>query len=486
MPEGPSKLWLPRSLLVKTMTGAMALALPTLAIYGVLETRLLVGLLISSSVLLCSFCDATSASRSHFIVESHTQVLSNLFFPLMSITMILHTLVLGPGRGLGIELPLHAVLALASSTVLLVVCIVHLKRLNTSSTSSVPAPFPFLFFLLLVSSIWAPDPARSFGYLFHFFTYGITLLLTLRQGRLRTNLYGFAVFLISAIGILSGYHLVELFFSRDNLRLSFFAGDPNRTSLLTCVALCLSCVVLKARGKPLILKVWLSGTILFNSLALAFSHSRGSFIALMIFIVLYTQRTFARILVILLSSFFVWIPSFSKYIRRNQTIGDFLSGTGRVDQITGSIKVYSDVFAEGAPVTEAEGAPVTEIAQRPGLLETLFGHGLGSARDVLQPSTGLGSGHNAYLDILIEVGVVGILLLMSALFATSRVLAPHIQAGDRRPAISVSCFFLISGMVTSSFGRPGPETFLAFIAFSVSLGAVWRPRNLDPRRQGRE
>jgi O-antigen ligase len=306
---------------------------------------------------------------------------------------------------------------------------------------------------------------------------------------LRTNLCGFAVFLISAIGILSGYHLVESFFSRDNLRLSFFAGDPNRTSLVTCVALCLSCVVFKAPGMPLIFKVWLSGTILFNSFALAFSHSRGSIIALMIFIVLYTRGTLARTLVIFLISLFAWIPSFRKYIIRNQSTGDFLGGTGRVGQIADAFQMYvrEPNFPPDTqqPIVEvfAEGAHVAAIAQRPGLLETLFGHGLGSARDVLQPSTGLGSGHNAYLDLLIEIGIVGILLLMVALFATSRVLAPHIQAGDLRPALTGSLFFLISGMVTSSFGRPGPETFLAFIAFSVSLCAVRRPQNLDPSRQ---
>jgi len=446
----------------------------TLEFSGRGDPKLLTGFVLATSAILGAWATASRPLPDHESLTKSRVGEFTLFHILICLALLAQAMTFGPGRGLGNTFPLHAQVSVASSTALVIVCLWQVRKYRLPFTAFSSRPFVFLFLLLILSTTRAPDPWRASGYVLHFAAYGLVMLSMLAFRTVSMNLYHLAFLLSLGIGLLSVWHLVDYHRRSDTARLAFFAGDANRASLLTATALVLTCIGLRDRRWTRGFRSCFMLTAFANGLALAYSQSRGPIIALMVFLFACESGHLYRLAIGLVVSFFLVLPRMRQFGLRGQELREFAGGTGRVDQLK---DVIGDFFSstrahEGGNISPEvisifRGLQLEVWLQK--FTDVLLGNGLGSSRDVLQPLSGLGSGHNAYLDILLEIGILGIFGICLILWRVGPDVSSLFRASDSRSIHSISVFFLVSGFATSSFGRPGPETFVSILTFSVTI-----------------
>ncbi len=124
----------------------------------------------------------------------------------------------------------------------------------------------------------------------------------------------------------------------------------------------------------------------------------------------------------------------SAYVTRDQDTSEFTTLSSRTDL--------------WALATEA-------AAERP-----LFGYGLGSSRALFYADLGLGGGHNAFVNVLVELGAVGVVcfaaLIVSIVVNAFRVPANRSdgRALDRAILLGIAGFLIFNGFFFEGAGAP--------------------------------
>jgi exopolysaccharide production protein ExoQ len=102
--------------------------------------------------------------------------------------------------------------------------------------------------------------------------------------------------------------------------------------------------------------------------------------------------------------------------------------------------------------TDLWSQALTAVAQHP-----LYGFGLGASRGLFLDSTGLGGGHNAVINLLVDTGILGTLVWVALLLAivrtALRVRAIHLRT-DRGIILSVLAGMVVNAMFTEGLGAP--------------------------------
>ena len=104
--------------------------------------------------------------------------------------------------------------------------------------------------------------------------------------------------------------------------------------------------------------------------------------------------------------------------------------------------------------TRLWGLAADRLAEHP-----LFGYGLGASRGLFLEETGLGGGHNAFVDLAVNSGLVGLLLSLALVGATAVTLRrlpradPAVRA-DRPLLAGLLVALVVSGTTNESVGAP--------------------------------
>ncbi|MDX6738516.1 O-antigen ligase family protein [Actinocorallia sp. A-T 12471] len=121
--------------------------------------------------------------------------------------------------------------------------------------------------------------------------------------------------------------------------------------------------------------------------------------------------------------------------------------------------------------------------------EPLFGHGMGASRGLFLRETGLGGGHNAFVNAMVDLGAVGLLLLCGLLLTLAVSLAGMIRhqwvRADAGLLLAIVVFFVVDGMTTEGLAMPANVSgvwLLVLVAWTAALrrrlldnGAPWNP-----------
>jgi O-antigen ligase len=138
-------------------------------------------------------------------------------------------------------------------------------------------------------------------------------------------------------------------------------------------------------------------------------------------------------------------------------------------------------------------ASISSLESRTDLWETaaqtierkpMFGYGVTSSRGIFYDTLGLGGGHNAIVNVLVELGVVGlvtwILLVLSIVLGARRlpVRAVHDLRVDRALMLGIITFLMVDGIF---YEGPGSVTNVASTWFFVTIAwlAVARRSTMD-------
>jgi O-antigen ligase len=97
------------------------------------------------------------------------------------------------------------------------------------------------------------------------------------------------------------------------------------------------------------------------------------------------------------------------------------------------------------------------------------------------------SGHNGYLDVMLELGYVGFPFLIIFIMATLHALG---RVADRNPTrawlvLSLSLFIIITNMLESVWMRGQDMQWLLFLILVAEIGRYWGPFPPDGRSQHR-
>jgi exopolysaccharide production protein ExoQ len=128
--------------------------------------------------------------------------------------------------------------------------------------------------------------------------------------------------------------------------------------------------------------------------------------------------------------------------------------------------------------------------------EPVFGYGLASSRGLFVEETGLGGGHNALVNVLVELGLVGTTFWVAMVMATivAAVRARHRMPPDglidRAIVLGIVAFLLLDGIFYEGAGAPanvGATWLLACVGW-VTLMSTRRQTTLSwiARRQALE
>ncbi|WP_084693063.1 O-antigen ligase family protein [Actinomadura atramentaria] len=90
--------------------------------------------------------------------------------------------------------------------------------------------------------------------------------------------------------------------------------------------------------------------------------------------------------------------------------------------------------------------------------EPIFGRGLGASRGLFLEEIGLGGGHNAFINVLVDDGVVGAVVFSALLLTLAVVLLLLVRRIDLRAdagtALGILAFFLVDGITTEGLAAP--------------------------------
>ncbi len=128
--------------------------------------------------------------------------------------------------------------------------------------------------------------------------------------------------------------------------------------------------------------------------------------------------------------------------------------------------------------------------------QPIFGHGMGASRGLFLAETGLGGGHNAFINALVDEGVVGTALFLGLILTVTVVLLSLLKSqrtrADAGTLLAIIAFFVTDGITTEGLATPANVSgiwFLMLIAWTETLrrrnevptavplttGASWNP-----------
>jgi exopolysaccharide production protein ExoQ len=120
--------------------------------------------------------------------------------------------------------------------------------------------------------------------------------------------------------------------------------------------------------------------------------------------------------------------------------------------------------------------------------EPLFGRGLGASRGLFLRDIGLGGGHNAFINALVDNGAVGTAIFTCLLLTLSVVLINLVRRPDTRAdaglLIGILVCFLADGMTTEGLAAPANVSgiwLFVLIAWAEAVRRDQRDRSLSPR-----
>lgn len=140
------------------------------------------------------------------------------------------------------------------------------------------------------------------------------------------------------------------------------------------------------------------------------------------------------------------------------------------------------------------GAQLATFSDRTGLWslawgaiqqQPVFGWGLGASRGIFLDETGLGGGHNALVNVAVDLGAVGVLvwaaLLLTVVVATWRlpISGNHAISSDRALILSVVAFLVVDGGTFEGLGAMANEAntwLFVLVAWVALLDRVLRRR----------
>ncbi|MEO5875186.1 MAG: O-antigen ligase family protein [Streptosporangiaceae bacterium] len=97
--------------------------------------------------------------------------------------------------------------------------------------------------------------------------------------------------------------------------------------------------------------------------------------------------------------------------------------------------------------------------------QPIFGHGMGAARGLFLAETGLGGGHNAFVNALVDEGVVGTALFLGLLLTLTVVLCSLLRSqrtrADAGTLLAMMAFFVTDGITTEG------------LATSANVSGIW-------------
>jgi O-antigen ligase len=119
----------------------------------------------------------------------------------------------------------------------------------------------------------------------------------------------------------------------------------------------------------------------------------------------------------------------------------------------------------------------------------LFGYGLTASRGIFFDTVGLGGGHNALINVMVDAGAFGMIVFLSligVLIRSARSVQRRPGVGDDVPIILGALAFLVINSVTAEFmATPGNVAniwFLVLVGWVVVLIRLAPPPEAPPQR----
>jgi len=337
---------------------------------------------------------------------------------------------------------------------------------------------------LSLSLIWAQDPGRGLTILLSATEVLILLVLVATTPtepshlRIVAACFVAGAVLSSAIGIVG--HSAGVAFVDSEGRLQGAAGDPNFFAAQMVAGMTLALGLL-AGARHAGSRVLLTAALLPLAYGVIASESRGGFVALIatgIAAIVIFRRQRAQILLVVVgigAVMGIWLTSnHAAWERISHASED--RGSGRQDLWTVALRVYDSHPILGVGINNfAVYAP--QYTREPG---TLTG--------VIHIETELGV-HNAYLSLLAETGVLGIVLFLSA--AGSAVIASVRGGrrfeldGDARAALLARAGAVaLTGMLSAAFFLSDAEDKRIWVLMGLGLASAGvAGRAIEDRRR---
>ncbi|WP_158581495.1 O-antigen ligase family protein [Actinomadura spongiicola] len=115
--------------------------------------------------------------------------------------------------------------------------------------------------------------------------------------------------------------------------------------------------------------------------------------------------------------------------------------------------------------------------------EPIFGHGLGASRGLFLDDIGLGGGHNAFVNALVDEGVLGAtafaVLLLTLAFVLLLLTRHRTLRADAGMMLGLLGFFLVDSMTTEGLAAPANASS-AWLLIAVSWAETLRREGGDP------
>jgi len=131
--------------------------------------------------------------------------------------------------------------------------------------------------------------------------------------------------------------------------------------------------------------------------------------------------------------------------------------------------------------TDLWSLALAAVAEQP-----LFGYGLGATRGLFLRDLGLGGGHNAFVNALVDGGAVGVAIFVVLLLTLSVVLLKMIRHLDLRAdsglLLGLVAFFAVDGITTEHLAAPANAAgiwLLIMVAWAETLRRNRAPQPLD-------
>jgi exopolysaccharide production protein ExoQ len=260
-------------------------------------------------------------------------------------------------------------------------------------------------------------------------------------------------------------------------RFSWFAVHPTVSGVMSGLGVVVAFGYAMWGGRPRPGPRWprlvyvIAGIVLgFASLAI---HTRGavgaSVVGCIIVLALVTargtprRRVLASLALGVLTSWLAASDTIAQYVIRDQETSDLTTLSQRTDL--------------WALASEA-------AADRP-----LFGYGLGSSRSLFYGDTGLGGGHNALVNVLVELGAVGVVcfaaLVISVVVSALKVPADRSDGRtlDRAVVTGIAGFLIFNGFFFEGAGAP-TNVASTWLFVSVAWLAVLGPASIPTSSPG--
>jgi O-antigen ligase len=229
-------------------------------------------------------------------------------------------------------------------------------------------------------------------------------------------------------------------------RFTWLAVHPTSSSVFLGISIVLLAVYLAegahAKGSPRWGHAWYALLLPVHLVALYVNHTRGTVAAVLVAVVVMGAQVYPRRRRVTFLVGLVWMAAFVvvtaggalvAYVERGSTVGNLLTLNTRTN-------LWSVAFVA--------------VERQP-----LFGSGLYASRGIFYDQTGLGGGHNAIVNVLVELGMVGTCLWLALIGATVLPLwrlrrlcsAPEV-ATDRLLLISVLAMLAVNGVTVAGIG----------------------------------